>query len=93
MEISQKDFIKVIMKTNGRCFYCNKPGEVVDHFFPIKLWKEFELWENGINKDAIENLFLSCKRCNQIKRDKFPEDFFGSKYICYDRYDRANKRI
>lgn len=94
MIISQKEFIKITAKTNGRCFYCNAFGEVIDHFVPKQLWQELEPLELGIGSpDRIENLFLACALCNSKKHDKLPSDFMGNFYKCWDRFYRTNQRI
>ena len=66
---------KILEKTNGKCFYCNKnlranhfvaKEEVikklmtVDHIHPKS--------KNGSNK--LDNLIPSCYKCNQNKADK-----------------------
>lgn len=92
---SQKSIIKISQKTNGRCFYCNKDGEEVDHFISKYWWRLFNLeitpLSGGLN--SIENLFLSCFNCNSKKRNKTPEEFMGNDYIAWSRYNRANYRI
>ena len=103
MRISQKKLIKVSQKTNGRCFYCNKDGEHIDHFISKKKWEQWGLEEFLGSVDNIENLFLACRKCNISKSDKCPEDFMRNKNknysehrnttICWDRHDKANKRI
>lgn len=95
MKISQKDLIKISQKTNGRCFYCNKSGEVIDHFISKKKWQEWELEDTPLKGrlNNIENLFLACEKCNHIKKDKCPEDFIGNPFKAHSRYSRANKRI
>ena len=95
MKLSQKDFIKISQKTNGRCFYCNNNGEVVDHFTSKKKWQEWELEETPIRGQLnnLENLFLACKKCNSSKKDKCPEDFIGNSHRIWIRYYRANNRI
>lgn len=95
MKLPQIDFIKVFQKTNGRCFYCNHNGEVIDHFISKKKWEEWDLENTPLKGklDEIENLFLACGRCNSSKNDKCPEDFIGNSYECWDKYERANKRI
>ena len=93
MKLSQTDLIKISQKTNGRCFYCNKPGEAVDHFVPKKLWNEWDFNLCVGSSDIIENLFLACQHCNSSKRDKCPEEFTGEQFKCWERYKRANRRI
>jgi len=87
----------VFRKTNGRCFYCNKPADVVDHFIPKKLWREWVL-ENVLGKvDQIGNLFPSCCSCNSSKGGRPVEDFAEKLGISgaqiHNRSTRANQRI
>ena len=101
--INQNKLIKISQKTNGRCFYCNKDGEQVDHFISKKKWKEWGLTEVMGDVDNLTNLFLACRKCNISKLDKCPEDFMRDKNknyseyrntkICWDRYEKTNRRI
>lgn len=95
MFISQKDFIKISQKTNGRCFYCNRDGEVVDHFVSKSKWNEWDLsrWMKKKTVNDLENLFLACVWCNSSKNNKCPEDFIGNSFYCWEKYKRANARI
>jgi 5-methylcytosine-specific restriction endonuclease McrA len=102
-QISQKLLLKIAQKTNGRCFYCNRPAEEVDHFTSKHKWQEWKLDEiddlkgdNGL--DGIANLFLSCKKCNLTKHTHCPEDFMWkyfklNSHQCWSRNMRANRRI
>lgn len=85
---STSTLIQVLHKTNGRCFYCNKNAEAVDHFYPQILFRGLSshYW-NG-----VENLVPSCKSCNSSKGKKLPEDFLGT-WRAYSRQHRANIRI
>lgn len=97
----QNKLIKISQKTNGRCFYCNRDGEQIDHFISKNKWKIWCLSKYSGSVDDIRNLFLACRKCNASKSDKCPEDFMQNKkysehrnsIICWDRYERANKRI
>ena len=91
--MEQKKLIKISQKTNGRCFYCNRDGEHIDHFVSKKKWIEWDLTKRLGSVNNVTNLFLSCAKCNHSKSDKCPEDFIGNSFKCWDRYDRANKRI
>lgn len=93
MNINQANTIKVFSKTNGRCFYCNKIGEEIDHFISRAKWAEWDLNSYVGSVNDIENLFLSCKKCNRTKSDKCPEDFIGNSFIAWNRNARANRRI
>ncbi|MER7131279.1 HNH endonuclease signature motif containing protein [Streptosporangium saharense] len=56
---------------DGRCAYCDQAmaQPVVEHVLPWKL--RTRQW-NGPDVDAIWNLVLSCKSCNDAKRDRAP---------------------
>lgn len=61
---------------DGRCAYCNQvmaqdtgAGPVVEHVLP---WKLLTRRWNGPDVDSIWNLVLSCKPCNDAKRDRAP---------------------
>ncbi|WP_248959983.1 HNH endonuclease [Sphaerisporangium perillae] len=63
---------------DGRCAYCNevmaqdtRTGPVVEHVLP---WKLLTRRWNGPDVDAIWNLVLSCKPCNQAKQDRAPHE-------------------
>lgn len=98
-----KDLAIIVSKTNGRCFYCNKPGQAVDHFISRADWKELEpsvenlkaelphLKFKDTGVDDLENLFLACQSCNSRKGRKDPEEFAGAGTI--ERSFRANKRV
>jgi 5-methylcytosine-specific restriction endonuclease McrA len=96
MKIPQRDLLKISQKTNGRCFYCNSRGtSEVDHFISKKKWKEWKLDDSPIKGQLynLDNLFLSCQKCNRSKKDKCPENFMGSSHKAWSRYFRANHRI
>lgn len=83
------------MKTNGRCFYCNKSGEVIDHFISKKKWEEWQLETTLLRGElnSLKNLVIACQHCNLSKRDKCPEDFMGGEYRAWKRLLKANQRI
>jgi len=93
MAISQISLIRIFRKTNGKCFYCKKNGEVIDHFISKQKWKEWDLtpWIGSVDK--IDNLFLSCRKCNSSKSNKCPEDFIGNSEKAWKMYDKVNKKI
>ncbi|GHH64849.1 hypothetical protein GCM10017673_08240 [Streptosporangium violaceochromogenes] len=63
---------------DGRCAYCDQvmaqnagAGPVVEHVLP---WKLLTRRWNGPDVDAVWNLVLSCKPCNDAKRDRAPHE-------------------
>lgn len=92
--------ITIFRKTNGRCFYCNKIGEHIDHFMPKQKWKEYEITEaTGQSCDQLENLFMACASCNLSKANTEPCEWLWdmgripeSKNVWF-RYFRANHRV
>ena len=92
MAIQQKKLLKVALKTNGHCFYCNGEAHEVDHFLSKSKHIELDLGKL-IDCDDIENLFLACKSCNISKSNKWAEDFIGNPFKAWSRYYRANYRI
>ena len=95
MFVSQKELIKISQKTNGKCFYCNKDWEEIDHLISKKKWEDWELEKTPLQGElnSIDNLFLACKKCNIAKKDSCPEDFMENGFKCWSRYARANQRI
>ena len=63
------------------CFYCGKNLNTMkiemDHFIPWSYIKDDKMW----------NIVISCRDCNNNKRDKLPDRVFISKLI------EQNKRI
>lgn len=66
-----------------------------DYFISKAKWREWDLENTPMagKLDSIENLFLSCRRCNRKKIDKCPEDFIENPFKAWDRYSRANHRV
>ncbi|MEV4096715.1 HNH endonuclease [Streptosporangium saharense] len=58
---------------DGRCAYCDQAmaQPVVEHVLP---WKLLTRRWNGPDVDAIWNLVLSCRPCNDAKRDRAPHE-------------------
>jgi len=58
-----------------QCFYCGRPlredGIQVDHFIPWAFIKDDKLW----------NMVLSCRNCNNKKRDKLAPDIYLRKLV------------
>lgn len=92
MNLKAKERDIVFSKTNGRCFYCNKRGEEIDHFVSRKKYQDWGLESFIGSPNEINNLVLACKKCNRAKRAKPPEDFIGNSFICWSRWARANQR-
>jgi len=61
-----KNYLKSI-NTKSVCFYCGKElsdSQIdVDHFIPWSFVKDDKIW----------NMVISCKECNNLKRDYLPE--------------------
>ena len=85
----------IFNKTNGHCFYCGCYNpDSIDHFLPKYLFNKWDLGSiDGYEIDATENLFLSCMDCNRRKGRKAPEDFLENSFLCWYRYNRANRRV
>lgn len=89
--------LSVWRKYNKRCAYCGKEIEYedmqVDHYIPQRL---FDIENLEGDKDNIDNLMPSCRRCNHYKRDYLPDNFrenpkalherWLNKYICNKGY-------
>lgn len=60
--------IKILNKSNGRCFYCGddiKKGNCeIDHFLPFSIHRD----------GTTDNLVASCKTCNRMKSNGTIED-------------------
>lgn len=54
----------VFLRDDGRCQYCGKPAESIDHVIPRSRGGE-HTWENVV---------AACTRCNTLKRDRLLED-------------------
>ena len=85
--------MRVSAKTNGHCFYCNKPAEAIDHFISIQKYKDWGLETYIGSPHKLENLVPACNSCNSRKHDKCPEDFIGNAYLAWRRYFRVNWRV
>lgn len=75
-------------ETNGHCIYCNKPldinyilsdGVQVEHVLPLS--KSFN--------DSFNNKVISCKDCNQNKKDQTPYQWLGNS----NRFEEFEKRV
>lgn len=87
----------VYRKTNGHCAYC---GEWLDPFSPWTVDHVLTRIRGGTNN--LDNLVLSCKRCNSAKCDRTDEEFkvyMNDRIIGHlkaamelmDRFERSNK--
>ncbi|WP_245930031.1 HNH endonuclease [Allonocardiopsis opalescens] len=54
----------VHLRENGRCAYCERPGDTVDHIVPVS---------RGGPSDWL-NTVLACGPCNNRKRDRTPAE-------------------
>lgn len=68
--ISNMDAKSVLDASNGICYWCGKKAEKIelDHYVPIS--------KGGSN--SVDNLVVSCKKCNRSKHDKNPVEFANS---------------
>ncbi|MEU9831302.1 HNH endonuclease signature motif containing protein [Streptosporangium sp. NPDC048047] len=80
-ELRRKSVTGVVPALNGyqdgRCAYCDQlmvqesSGPIVEHVLP---WKLLTRDWNGPDVDTVWNLVLSCKPCNNAKRDRAPHE-------------------
>jgi 5-methylcytosine-specific restriction endonuclease McrA len=56
---------------DNKCVYCGKPWEQMDHIIPKCIG-------GGYTK---ENIVPSCKKCNQSKNNKLPQEFCNEELI------------
>lgn len=76
-KMSPEKRARIYAKTNSRCGYCgNYPDvEQIDHLIPKK--------KGGGNTE--DNLMLACRRCNNLKKSKTPQEFkayiFGAAHL------------
>lgn len=94
--ITNTQALIVARKTNGRCFYCNKPAEEIDHFISKYWWTIWNLSGCSVDNNSVdktENLVPSCRKCNRQKKNMTPEKFIGNDYTAWDRYERSNQRV
>ena len=94
-KLNQEDLFKIAGKTRGRCFYCNKFANAVDHFISQRKWKQW-LLESTPLKGRLhhaENLVIGCTSCNSSKGSKPPEDFMGDPYRAWQRLQRCNYNV
>jgi 5-methylcytosine-specific restriction endonuclease McrA len=54
----------VFLRDNGRCQYCGRRAESIDHVVPRS--------RGGTH--AWENVVAACRRCNAVKRDRLLEE-------------------
>ena len=58
-----RDF--VFSRSNGKCSYCGKPAEEIDHIIP----------RSKGGTDSVNNLTASCRACNEKKSNLSLKDF------------------
>jgi len=65
-----------VIKRDTKCVYCESEENLtVDHVIPISLCYEYRLKIREANNYG--NLVTACRRCNEEKADRKPEDFFN----------------
>ncbi len=82
---TKEEYIKVLKHQSFKCFYCETPLKKrqthTDHFVPI--------FKGG--KNYIDNVVISCQRCNCSKQEKDPVEYydfaFNNGYMSEDRYN------
>ena len=64
--VTFKEWVTIIEKNKGRCFYCRKKKQLtMDHFMPLS--------KGG--KHVARNIVPACRECNSKKYNKLPEDY------------------
>lgn len=87
---TETNILKIMLynETNGHCAYCNKPLNIndiftdniqVDHILPIS--KSFN--------DSFNNKIISCKKCNDDKKNNTPYQFLKNK----NYFEEFEKRV
>ena len=74
----------LLEKFNRTCVYCDsQEGPFnLDHFYP----------KSKGGSDRVSNLILSCLKCNQIKGNQLPADFFSDRPKLLATIDKARKQ-
>lgn len=70
-KILRRDLTDLYLRSGDRCFYCFYKLNGIyefDHYIPLS--------KGGSH--TIDNLRISCKRCNRTKLNKMPEEFFNN---------------
>lgn len=70
-KLSKEQYINIIERSKGLCFWCSKLIESkihLDHVLPVCLG----------GKTTVDNLVVSCRMCNQSKGGKHPLVFLES---------------
>lgn len=63
--VTEEGLKRLIEAKNNSCEYCGKPFEHLDHTIPLS--------KGGLH--CLDNLTISCARCNISKGNKMPKDF------------------
>ena len=76
-KLSKEERQSIYNKYNGHCAYCGKSIEIckmqVDHLIPMEFYEAYKTI--GKNIDTIDNLYPSCRSCNNYKSSLTLEKF------------------
>lgn len=67
---------RVLLKTNGLCYYCKTKLSIrkKSHRNPVTIDHYIPLSKGGF--DDYDNKVPACRKCNNEKGDLMPEEFF-----------------
>ena len=71
MIVTSEELVDIVENANNVCYWCNKKivgTEHIDHYIPLA--------KGG--KHSIDNMVVSCAKCNQSKGAKSPQEFANS---------------
>jgi 5-methylcytosine-specific restriction endonuclease McrA len=75
----RKRRLRVLKKTEGRCWYCGAEAQEADHLFPLNprgyRGQTFNEWRGN----GTWNLIPACVECNR-KKDNFPPEIFRERF-------------
>jgi 5-methylcytosine-specific restriction endonuclease McrA len=72
VKLSVADVQAVIAKFDGRCFKCGSPDDsTLDHHIPVTHGGKLE----------FSNTVILCRKCNGLKADLSPEDFYSAEEL------------
>lgn len=87
MGISKNKRLEVYNKYGKKCAYCGNDIEYknfqIDHYIPQRYY-----YKHDGDKNDIENLKPSCKRCNHYKRDYLPNEWRNLMKTLHERIEK-----